>query len=228
MNAKQAQIIGLFFLIVGCAPQNASIPLVTKTLPAPLIRITRAADTATVNPPAPATIAATSAPLSDIEKLAEELFGERLIQSVEIPVLHVQSAVKPVGWRVHFSDTFQSGEFEWDSPEENVGWVIASALPDETGNILLYGHNNMYKEVFKNLGDLSRGDKIYLRTKNRQWEYKVERVALLQVVGVSEERANDYRKYIQPSQDARVTLISCYPPVSNTHRVVVIAKPAAP
>ncbi|MDO9300363.1 MAG: sortase [Anaerolineales bacterium] len=216
--------VTLMLLIAACAPLETP-PAATQILPTPVVRVTHAATATTAPTPTPlATLAKIPIPKSDIAQLADDLYGSRVIEQISIPALNVDGRVVPVGWRVNFSDNFQSGEFEWDSPDSNVGWVITSALPDETGNVILYGHNNLYEKIFENLADLAQGDRVYLQTGNQRWEYKVRNVLLLPVIGASREQLNKYQKYLQPTQDARVTLISCWPPISNTHRVVVIGQ----
>lgn len=158
--------------------------------------------------------------------MADELFGARQIQSVSIPALNVEGEVVPVGWRIDFADDLQSGAFEWDDPKEKIGWAISSALPDGTGNVVLYGHNNLYERIFERLYQLREGDSIYLRTGERTYEYKARSILLLPILGAGAEQIQTYRRYLQPSADSRLTLISCYPPASNTHRVIAIAKPA--
>jgi LPXTG-site transpeptidase (sortase) family protein len=155
--------------------------------------------------------------------MADELYGVRQIGQISIPALGVESSIIPVGWRIQFAEDLQASEFEWDSPGADVGWVVTSALPDETGNIILYGHNNLYGKVFEHLADLSEGDKIQLQTGTRRWKYEVRYNLLLPIIGASEKQVETYQQYLQPTQDARLTLISCWPPLSNTHRVVVIA-----
>jgi sortase A len=230
---KTRQLIGALllsiFLTASCEASKKSEPIATGTLPQPIPQITHAAPSVIANAPSPTAIANTPIPRSDVAQLADDLFGAtRLIEKIFIPAIHIESAVTPVGWRVNFSTELQSGEFEWDSPGADVGWVVTSALPDEIGNVVLYGHNNTYEKVFKNLADLQLGDKIFIQTSGKRWEYEVRQVVILQIVGASAEQLKGYQKYLQPTQDARVTLISCWPPISNTHRVAVIAKPVAP
>jgi len=218
--------VTLMFLVTSCAPLSAT-PVATQTLPAPIVLITHAATAVptSVPPPAPlATLVKIPIPKSDIAQLADDLYGSRVIEQISIPALNVDARVVPVGWRVNFSDDYQNGEFEWDSPDANVGWIITSALPDaETGNVVLYGHNNLYEKVFEHLADLTEGDRVYLQTGDQRWEYEVSNIMFLPIIGASQEQLKKYQKYLQPTQDARVTLISCWPPISNTHRVVVIA-----
>jgi LPXTG-site transpeptidase (sortase) family protein len=81
----------------------------------------------------------------------------------------------------------------------------------------------MYTAVFEELGKLKPGDGILLQTGDRTWEYQVGQVLILPLLGASAEQQAAYQVYLQPTTEPRLTLISCWPPVSNTHRVVVIA-----
>ena len=218
------RIVTLMLLITSCAPLEAT-PAATQTLSPPIVQITHAAIASPVinTPPSPTPLAKIPIPKSDIAQLADDLYGTRMIEQISIPVLNVESRVVPVGWRINFSDELQDSEFEWDSPGANVGWIITSALPDETGNVIFYGHNNIYEKVFEHLADLSEGDKVYLQTGNQRWEYEVRNILFLPIIGASKQQLKNYQQYLQPTQDERITLISCWPPISNSHRVVVIA-----
>ncbi len=228
MAGKSAATLTFLLLTAGCASFPVA-PTATRALPPPLIGVTRAIPPSPQIPPAPASFTPPPPlpiPQSDLARMADELFGERQIQSIAIPALGVEAEVVPVGWRVNFAEDLQSGAFEWDDPREKVGWAIDSALPDSIGNVVLYGHNNLYERIFERLYQLQAGDFIYLRTRNQTYEYKARSVLRLPILGVDSQRLQEYRRYLQPSADSRLTLVSCYPPASNTHRVIVIAKPA--
>ncbi|GAB4539255.1 MAG: class F sortase [Anaerolineales bacterium] len=204
----------------ACAPQRESTP----TLPPPQVNVTHAAVIRVASTPSAPT-ATLPAPKSDIQQMADDLFGARQILAVQIPALNINGEVVPVGWRANYQDDLSSGAFEWDSPGGDVGWVITSALPDETGNIVLYGHNNLYSRVFENLYTAREGDAVLLQTAAGIQEYAVRYVLLLPMLGADAAQIARYAAYLQPTAGARVTLVSCYPPQSNTHRVVVIAQP---
>lgn len=206
------------FLLAGCAAPT-SPP--TPALPPPLVSVTRAAPPPPAPIPPTPTESASPPERTGLSVLAEELFPGRLIQKISIPSIYVESAVVPVGWRADA----ETGQFAWDSPGADVGWVITGALPGDQGNIILYGHNNMYRQVFRRLADLKPGDRVILETANGDWEYEVRQVHRLPILGAKAEQLAGYEKFLQPSAEERLTLISCWPPVSNTHRVVVVAVP---
>jgi sortase A len=35
-------------------------------------------------------------------------------------------------------------------------------------------------------------------------------------------------KWIQPTSDERLTLVTCWPYTNNTHRLIIVARPLAP
>ncbi|OQY30827.1 MAG: hypothetical protein B6243_09555 [Anaerolineaceae bacterium 4572_5.2] len=221
-----ALVLPCTLLFSGCQPSSISEAVTGDTeLPQPSIQITHAVNVEAVESLITSTPAPTLLPPPGISDLANELFGERLIKQISIPALHIDSAVTTMGWKTKNTNG-EDGGLEWDSPGPDVGWVITSALPDESGNILLYGHNNLFTEVFKKIGNLKCGDKIYLQTSNREWVYEVQQVIKIAIRGTNEEQREDYKKYMAQTQDQRLTLISCWPPISNTHRIIVIARPS--
>lgn len=215
--------IVLMFLLGACGSTQTPPPE-QLMLPTASLKVTHAPTIAQANPVFFPTPTPTLIPQPAIFQMADELFGSRQIQSISIPSLNIVGTVIPVGWRVDFSGDLSGGNFEWDSPGGDVGWVITSALPDQPGNIILYGHNNIYGKIFKDLYDIKEGDVIKLATQTTVWEYRTRYILLLPVSGVDDNQVKQYQKYLQPTADARVTIISCWPPFSNTHRVVVIAQ----
>jgi sortase A len=47
----------------------------------------------------------------------------------------------------------------------------------------------------------------------------------LKDTGVSQQQREINGRFILPTGDERVTIITCWPPTNNTHRLVVIARP---
>ena len=114
---------------------------------------------------------------------------------------------------------------EWQSPDALVGWASNSALPDEqTGNVILYGHNNIHSSVFRDLAELKSGDRIQLQTGEATWIYQVDSVKILSAQNEQEE-SEAYAAYFKQTYAPRLTLISCWPPTNNTHRVIVVSYP---
>jgi len=167
-----------------------------------------------------------STPGTTPQEIARQTYGSRLILSIEIPAIGLQSPVVATGWQVDLDQARgDAPDVEWDSPGSAVGWVLSSALPDTDGNIILYGHNNINGSILKDLSNLATGDTIVLHTGIQPWQYRVDQVLILPVFTADEETGGAYQVYLQSTGAPRLTVISCWPPVSNTHRVIVIAYP---
>lgn len=143
---------------------------------------------------------------------------------VVIEKLGVDAAIEPVG---PSNKLLGKGAVEWAAPKNrNVGWHDYSGRLGEGANIVLNGHNNIYGGVFRKLYTLAIGDKIWLSAGAVDRVYVVAEVRRVlekgQPVAVRIRNAEP----IQPMKDDRLTLISCWPETGNSHRVIVIARPA--
>jgi sortase A len=80
-----------------------------------------------------------------------------------------------------------------------VGHLTGTALPGESGNVVLAGHRDTF---FRPLKQVHAGDAITLKTRNRDFEYLVESTAVV--------RPSDVR-VLQPTRTRTLTLITCFP-----------------
>ena len=80
-----------------------------------------------------------------------------------------------------------------------VGHYVGSVLPGVSDNSVLAGHRD---SVFRNLGQLKIGDLVTVRTSYGTFVYEVHKIRIV--------NAND-RTVIVPTQDAILTLSTCYP-----------------
>lgn len=225
--ARAAPLLALLALAAGCSaapPAPGAGELAhNQALPPPGVHVERlpapAADTLAVTTPD-----GQPTPFSEnLIDLARAQHGGRLVDWIRIETIQVHAPVTPVGWSSGSEDDPE--QVEWDSPGAKVGWVLDSSLPgDEHGNIILYGHNNINASVFRDLAELRAGDVIRLSTQQGEWAYEVAEVSILPVNGSESERAA-YAQYLLPGLAPRLTLISCWPPDNNTHRVIVAAYP---
>ena len=93
------------------------------------------------------------------------------------------------------------------------------------GNIVLSGHNNIQGAVFRKLYELQPGDIAKVWAGGQEFDYQVEEVMILEETNAPLEQRQENARWIAPFDDERLTLVSCWPETSNTHRVVVVAKP---
>lgn len=148
------------------------------------------------------------------------------IGRIQIPALGHDYPIVPVSWRIKIIDGQPVAM--WETVNGAVGYIPTSAKPGEPGNTVLTGHTRGDgKGEFQNLRDLKPGDEIRLYdAEGNLYLYRVEQVLLLQEVGVPLEQRRENAKYMDPTEDTRLTLITCWPEWVYTHRVIVIAKPA--
>ena len=116
---------------------------------------------------------------------------------------------------------------QWFAPDEfAAGWQTDSASLGTVGNTVLIGHHNVHGEVFKNLDKTKEGDRIILYgNSDERFSYIITNIMILPERDVSLEQRLDNAKWMLMSNDERVTLITCWPYNSNTHRLVIVARP---
>jgi sortase A len=79
------------------------------------------------------------------------------------------------------------------------GHLPGTAMPGAKGNCVIAGHRDTHFRILK---DLKEGDDLILRTRMGQYLYRVQK---LTVVSPSNTAS------LQPTQDAELNLITCYP-----------------
>ena len=153
---------------------------------------------------------------------AKRVLPSRLV----IPSIKVDTPVVELGWKT--SKTASGSIFsEWDVADYAAGWHKNSSVPGEHGNIVMSGHNNILGSVFRELDQLKRGDTLEVFAGGSEYAYAVDEVLILPEKHASDQQRKANVKYIQETDDDRLTLVSCWPRDDNTHRIVVIAKPVA-
>lgn len=105
-----------------------------------------------------------------------------------------------------------------DSDEQlrmGVGHRLGTAGPGQVGNLVLSGHNDIYGQVFRDLDRLAEGDLITVYSRGEPFTYVVKQKLIVEPTDLS---------VLEPSQRPILTLISCYPYLVDSHRIVVIAE----
>ena len=116
--------------------------------------------------------------------------------------------------------------YQWQVPADyEAGWHNTSAPLGEPGNTVLNGHHNIFGEVFGRLVDLEVGSEIVVYDAGNPHSYTVAEIEILperdQPLAVRQENA----AWIQPTDDERLTLVTCWPHTDNSHRLIVVAYP---
>ena len=89
-----------------------------------------------------------------------------------------------------------------DSPRilrHAVGHISETALPGESGNVVLTGHRDSF---FRPLRSIQPGDAITIKTLDGEFEYRVESTEVVLPSDV---------QVLQPSNENTLTLVTCFP-----------------
>jgi len=100
----------------------------------------------------------------------------------------------------------------WEQLKKGVGHHIGSANPGQSGNMVLSGHDDIYGEVFHYLDRLKPGDEILVNAGDRAYTYIVTEIHVVEPTDV---------QWLEPTSRPTVTLVSCYPYMVDTQRIVV-------
>jgi sortase A len=143
-----------------------------------------------------------------------------------ISAIKLDSPVIPIGWQT----VERNGQTSriWQVADDVVSWHKTSSYPGHTGNMVLNGHHNIKGEVFRYLIDVEVGDEVLVYAKDKVYTYAVSEKHILKELGEPLEVRRLNATWMNPTEDERLTMITCWPYTSNTHRLIVVAKPVVP
>lgn len=139
-----------------------------------------------------------------------------LVQSLPPPVIPTQGptqALRIVIPALNKDVLVVQGD-SWDQLKKGVGQHLGSADPGQSGNTVLSAHNDIYGEHFRHLDQLEPGDEVHLYTVSQVFTYVVTGTRIVEPTEVG---------VMDPTPHSSLTLISCYPYLINTQRIVVFA-----
>lgn len=124
-------------------------------------------------------------------------------------------------------EVYGTAKGAWEVADYAAGHHYTSKNPGEGGNIVLAGHNNWRGEVFRYLEFLEPGDTINVWTLDgKEYTYKVQTIEKYKEAGASKTQRLENGKVMDPTSHEQLTLITCWPYTTYTHRLVVVAMPA--
>jgi sortase A len=149
-----------------------------------------------------------------------KLLPERLV----IPSINLEAPIVTTGVKKY---NINGNIYEqWIVPNIfAAGWNPASSYPGQTGNTVLFGHHNVNGAVFANLYKVQEGDEISVFAGGLEYRYKVDQVIKVKEKDVSFAQMVENGKWIENTEDERLTLVTCWPPYASTYRLIVVAKP---
>ncbi len=213
------------------------VPAEPSITPSPTATAAASATAAPASPtPAPT---ATALPVPPITATPD------LPARIVIPDLKLDGQVVEMGWTI--VTTAAGPRSEWVIPKNAAGHHINSAALNEVGNVVISGHNNIEGKVFEAISlawdernkivvdaftdrsDILKGRKIQIYgTTGTVYVYAITDFIRLKDSGVSLEQRLQNARYMDPSPEPILTLVTCWPPWSNTHRLIVRARPVQP
>lgn len=220
-------------------PKQQATPLPTATAPtSPLPTPTSTTIPAPTSlPPTGADLLHQEASLSDDAFLAAAqkagnpaeasyLANGSLVYPVRLEAVSIDldTQVKPLGWR-QVTEGNQEVSI-WQMVDKVAGWHLNSVVPGQVGNVVMSGHNNIDGSIFRNLHQLQAGDEVMVwNNVGTAVSYTVAEVNIVpEKYATAAQRAANAQA-ISTTTDERLTLITCWPALSNTHRVIVVAHP---
>jgi LPXTG-site transpeptidase (sortase) family protein len=157
---------------------------------------------------------------------AEQTTHISTISRLVIPTVAIDYKVVEVGWTIQ--EQANGSVAIWDVAEYAVGHHKGSANPGEDNNIVMAGHVGGYGQVFRDLFYVHPGDPVTIYSDGQQYRYVVqERLVLDEEHAPPEQRAANAR-YMEPTEEELVTLITCWPatgPNKFAQRIIVRATP---
>ena len=124
-----------------------------------------------------------------------------------------QIAVRIVIPRIGVDAPIVQGD-SWEDLKNGVGQHPGTAKPGETGNTVVSAHNDTYGKIFRYLHELEPGDRVSIHTADRSYDYVVVSTRIVSPTEVS---------ITEPTEEPTLTMVTCYPYLIDTHRVVVTA-----
>lgn len=220
-------LISLALALSGCGNVHLVIAI---GAPAAQLTLTDAGQPAAPPPPArptslrqpQATPTRQPSPLPTVQPVAR-VPAQTEPTRIVAPSINLDASVVTVGW----SARQRGGSWfaEWETASGAAGFHAGSALPGHIGNTVISGHHNIEGKVFARLIELNPSDVVILYADDRPYAYQVVDRFVLKETGASVEQRRQNALWIASTRDERLTLVTCWPPNGNTHRVIVIAKP---
>jgi len=130
------------------------------------------------------------------------------------PTLGPQVAIRIVIDKIRVDAPVVAGD-DWESLKKGVGHHTGSTNPGQRGNMVVSAHNDVFGEIFRDLDKLEPGDEVLVFTLERSYRYVVKETRIVEPTEIG---------VMAPSQEPILTLITCYPYMVDTHRVVVVAE----
>jgi sortase A len=139
-----------------------------------------------------------------------------LLQALPAPVTPTQGptqALRIVIPDINVDAPIVQGD-SWEQLKKGVGQYLGSSDPGQPGNLVLSAHNDIFGEIFRRLDELTPGAEVQIYTAAQVHTYLITGTRIVEPTEVS---------VLAPTPHSSLTLISCYPYLVDTQRIVVFA-----
>lgn len=137
--------------------------------------------------------------------------SQRHATRVAIASIGLDAAVSPVGL------VYRDGDLQYDVPRLEAGQYAGTAAPGEQGNTVIGGHvaRRGAPGVFESLPKVAAGDIVEVYRGDKIFRYFITEIRVV---------AADATDVMRPTQEATLTLITCFPDDDYAERLVVVGK----
>ncbi len=142
---------------------------------------------------------------------AEALFSNRHATRIVVPSVGIDATVRPVGL------VFRGGRLEYDVPRVEAGQYTGTARPGDPGNVVIGGHvaQRGTHGVFEALPKVAAGDVVEVYRGDQVFRYFITEIRVV---------AADATDVMGHTQEATLTLITCFPDDNYRERLVVVGR----
>jgi sortase A len=140
-----------------------------------------------------------------------------LVQSlpaIVIPTPSPMQAVRMVIPAIGVDNAVVQGD-GWEQLKKGIAQHIGTADPGQPGNLVVSAHNDIFGEIFRDLDRLKPGDEVQVYTAAEKFVYIITGTRIVEPTEV---------QVMDPTVGPTMTLISCYPYLVDTQRIVVFAE----
>ncbi len=211
-------VVGLFYLLVNSATlwqtlnREVAQALAPTSLPSPM---PTALITAVVLPSGHTPPTSPGGAQFNEAEIPENL--RPLVQAlpaIVIPTPGPKQAVRLVVSTIDVDHQVLQGD-SWDQLKRGIGQHLGTGDPGQPGNMVFSAHNDIFGEIFRDLELLNAGDEVTVYTQGGKFTYVITGTRIVEPTEVS---------VMAPTVGPTLTLISCYPYLVDTQRIVVFAE----
>ncbi|MEK7442476.1 MAG: class D sortase [Chloroflexota bacterium] len=133
---------------------------------------------------------------------------------IVIPTPSPKQAIRMIISAINIDAPVVQGD-SWEQLKKGIAQHIGTGDPGQSGNMVVSAHNDIFGELFRELDRLKPGDEVQVFTASQKFTYRISGTRLVAPTEVS---------VMNPTVSPTLTLISCYPYLVDTQRIIVFAE----